>query len=162
MDWTHWTPRELATLCFIVKAGRILLIHKRRGLGAGKVNAPGGKLEPGETPREAAIRETQEEIGVTPLELEEMGTLRFQFTDGYSLHCTVFRAGDLEGEPRETAEALPFWSALDAIPYAQMWADDEHWLPHLLAGQPFSARFTFDGDKMLGGEVEVREELPQP
>ena len=43
----------------------------RGGLGAGKINAPGGKLEAGETALAAAIRETQEEIGVTPLALED-------------------------------------------------------------------------------------------
>src|SRR3954469_894936 len=105
MDWSRWTPRERATLCFIVKGGRIMLIHKKRGLGAGKVNGPGGKIEAGETPLAAAIRETQEEIGVTPRGLEERGHLHFQFTDGYSLHCTVFMADGLEGTPHETDEA---------------------------------------------------------
>src|SRR4051794_35353585 len=45
-DWAAWVPRERAVLCFIVCGGRVLLIHKKRGLGAGKVNAPGGKIEP--------------------------------------------------------------------------------------------------------------------
>src|SRR3954468_4301798 len=120
MDWTNWQPRERANLCFIVKDGRILLILKKRGLGAGKINAPGGKIEPGETALESAIREAQEEIGVTPLEIEERGDLYFQFTDGYSLHCVVFLARDYEGELIETAEATPLWFDLAAIPYDEM------------------------------------------
>ena len=91
----------------------MLLIRKKRGLGAGKINGPGGKIEPGETALASAIRETQEEIGVTPLGVEERGVLHFQFTDGYSLHCTVFVARDFEGEPIETAEALPMWFPVD-------------------------------------------------
>ena len=162
MDWTTWTPRERATLCFIVKQGRILLIRKKRGFGAGKVNGPGGKIEPGETARAAAIRETQEETGVTPRRLEERGKLHFQFADGYSLVCTVFLAGDLEGEPRETAEAAPFWSPVEAVPYGEMWEDDEHWLPLMIQGKSFTAYFTFEGEKMLTREVEVREEMLQP
>src|SRR6187455_2643555 len=102
MDWTDWTPRERANLCFIIKDGHIMLIRKKRGLGAGKINGPGGKLEPGESALAAAIRETQEEIGVTPHAIEERGVLHFQFTDGYSLHCTVFVATECEGEPIET------------------------------------------------------------
>src|SRR5678815_2859529 len=90
MDWSTWQPRERANLCFIVKDGRVLLIRKKRGLGAGKINGPGGKLEAGETARAAAVREVQEEIGVTPLHLEDHGVLHFQFVDGYSLHCVVF------------------------------------------------------------------------
>src|SRR3954468_14180813 len=105
MDWTTWIPRERANLCFIVKDGRVLLIRKKRGLGAGKINGPGGKIELGETALQSAIRETQEEIGVTPLEIEERGILCFQFVDGYSLHCVVFFAHGYEGELIETVEA---------------------------------------------------------
>lgn len=155
MDWSEWRPREWANLCFIVKAGRVLLIRKKRGLGAGKVNAPGGKLEPGETALDAAIRETQEEIGVTPLQVEERGILRFQFSDGYSLHCTVFVAGDFLGEPVETSEASPFWTAMDNIPYAEMWEDDRHWLPHALEGSRIEGWFEFDGDRMLSKDVRI-------
>ena len=49
----QWTPDILATLMFVVQKGRILLIRKKRGIGAGKVNGPGGKFEPGETARNA-------------------------------------------------------------------------------------------------------------
>lgn len=45
----QWTPDILATLMFVVQDGKILLIRKKRGIGAGKVNGPGGKFEPGET-----------------------------------------------------------------------------------------------------------------
>ncbi|RFC44738.1 MAG: NUDIX family [Verrucomicrobia bacterium] len=149
MDWTRWKPSERANLCFIVKNGRVLLIRKKRGLGAGKINAPGGKLEPGETALQAAIRETQEEVGVTPLHLEERGLLRFQFIDGYSLNCVVFLASDLEGEPISTAEADPLWVDLAEVPYHEMWADDKEWLPTVLAGGTFTGSFLFDGEKML-------------
>ncbi|MEO7317851.1 MAG: 8-oxo-dGTP diphosphatase [Chthoniobacteraceae bacterium] len=153
MDWKNWIPRERANLCFIVKDGRVLLIRKKRGLGAGKVNGPGGKIEPGETALESAIREVQEEIGVTPLAIEERGVLHFQFADGYSLECAVFVAHDLEGEPVETVEAAPFWVPVDAVPYDEMWADDRHWLPQVLAGESFRGWFEFDGDTMLSRDV---------
>ena len=156
MDWTQWIPRERANLCFIVKDGRILLIRKKRGLGAGKINGPGGKIEPGESALDSAIRETQEEIGVTPLGVEERGVLYFQFADGYSLHCTVFQAQDLDGEPVETVEATPLWVPLDAIPYEEMWEDDRHWLPEMLDGACFDAWFEFDGDRMLSKRVDLR------
>jgi 8-oxo-dGTP diphosphatase len=155
-DWEHWTPREFANLCFIQKDGRVLLIEKKRGLGAGKVNGPGGKLEPGETAMDAAIRETQEEVGLTPREIEERGTLRFQFTDGYSLHCVVFLAHDFEGEPVETAEAKPFWVSVADVPYDRMWEDDRHWLPQVLAGASFDAWFDFDGERMISKRVVFR------
>jgi mutator protein MutT len=153
MDWTLWKPVDRANLCFIVKEGRVLLILKKRGLGAGKINAPGGKLEPGETALQAAVRETQEEIGVTPLHLEERGYLRFQFTDGYALGCSVFVARDLEGEPVSTDEADPMWVGLDSVPYEKMWADDREWLPSVLEGGSFTGSFLFDGERMLEKDV---------
>ena len=64
IDWSTWTPTVQATLLFVVRDGQVLLIQKKRGLGAGKVNGPGGKLDPGETPLACALRETEEEIGV--------------------------------------------------------------------------------------------------
>ena len=59
IDWAAWKPTEYANLCFVMRDGKILLIRKKRGLGAGKINGPGGRLEPGETALAAAIRETQ-------------------------------------------------------------------------------------------------------
>jgi 8-oxo-dGTP diphosphatase len=141
-------------LLFVVERGRILLIEKKRGLGAGKVNGPGGRLEPGESPHDAAVRELREELGVGAQGVVEHGELSFQFVDGYALHCHVFRAEAVVGEPIETEEAAPLWTPLDAIPFHRMWADDALWLPLLLAGKRFRGRFVFDGDAMLEHELE--------
>ena len=156
-DWATWQPRQRANLCFIVREEKILLIRKKRGFGAGKINGPGGKVDPGETPLEAALRETFEELGVKPIGAEQRGELHFQFRDGFSLHCAVFLARDYEGEPRETAEAVPLWTPLNAIPYGEMWADDRHWLPLLLRGAHFSGWFEFDGEQLLSRKLVVRQ-----
>jgi 8-oxo-dGTP diphosphatase len=147
--WKTWEPRERATLCFLIQDGQILLIRKKRGLGAGKINGPGGRIEPGEEPHECAVRETSEEVGLTPQNVQNRGELHFQFADGYSLHCAVFVAHEFTGELIETDEALPIWTPLDSIPYDQMWADDIHWLPGVIAGGTFRGYFHFDGEKML-------------
>ena len=148
VDAENWKPRERASLCFVVEAGKILLIEKKRGLGAGKVNGPGGRIEPGETPEEGAIRETQEEVGITPTGIEWAGELSFQFRDGYSLHVMVYRASGWTGELGETDEAKPFCCSTSEIPYGRMWADDEQWMPRLLAGEKFRGWFEFEGDRM--------------
>jgi 8-oxo-dGTP diphosphatase len=152
-DWATWQPGVRATLLFVIRDEKILLIHKKRGFGAGKINGPGGKVDPGETALESAVRETFEELRIKPLGTEQRGELHFQFRDGLSLHCTVFLAHDFEGEPQETDEALPFWIPLDAIPYDRMWADDRHWLPLLIRGARFTGYFEFDGEELLSREV---------
>ncbi len=155
IDWAAWKPTEYATLCFIMCDGQILLIHKKRGLGAGKINGPGGRIEKGETAFAAAVRETQEEIGVTPTGLQQIGELLFEFLDGYRLHVAVFAASGLEGEPYETSEATPMWTNLDRIPYDEMWQDDPHWLPLLLAHRKFRGCFVFDGETLLSHRLEL-------
>jgi len=154
VDWNNWQPKEKGTLCFIVMKGRILLIEKKRGLGQGKVNGPGGRIEPGETAEQAAIRETQEEVGITPTGVEWAGELSFQFRDGYALHCAVYRASGWHGELIETDEAKPFWMGTGEIPYERMWADDSYWMPKLLAGEKFRGWFEFDGDRMEWSKME--------
>jgi 8-oxo-dGTP diphosphatase len=149
MDWSAWEPTDRATLLFVIEGGRILLIEKKRGLGAGKVNGPGGRFEPNEDALGCALRELREELGVGATGAQEFGELSFHFLDGYKLHCHVFRANTCEGVPVETDEATPLWSDLDAIPYGRMWADDALWLPLLIAGQRFQGRFLFDGDRMV-------------
>lgn len=149
IHWPTWCPQQRATLLFVIQDGRILLIHKKRGLGAGNINGPGGRLEPGETAQECAVRETQEELGITAVGVAACGELYFQFVDGFALHCAVFRAGGYTGEPHETDEAIPLWAPLDAIPFDRMWADDRHWIPLMLARQPFTGYFLFDGPRML-------------
>jgi 8-oxo-dGTP diphosphatase len=155
IDWSRWVPIERATLLFVIRDGKVLLIHKKKGLGAGKINGPGGRIEPGESPRDAAIREVQEELGTTPLNVAQRGELRFQFVDGFSIHGYVFTADDCDAAPRETDEAIPIWTPLEAIPYDEMWADDRVWLPLMLEGKEFSGRFIFDDDRMLDHEVDV-------
>jgi 8-oxo-dGTP diphosphatase len=154
IDWCVWKPTEYANLCFIMRDGRILLIRKKRGLGAGKMNGPGGRLEKGETALVAAIRETQEEIGVTPTGLVEVGELFFQFLDGYKLHVAVFAASGCEGELRESDEATPIWTDIEKIPYHDMWEDDAYWLPLLLRRKKFRGRFVFDGEKLLSHRLD--------
>ena len=154
-NWKTWIPKERGTLCFVLRDHQILLIEKKRGLGAGKVNGPGGRIEPGETAEQAAIRETQEEIGITPLRIGWAGELHFQFRDGYSLHCSVYRAEEFEGKLIETAEAKPFWHPVGEMPYDRMWADDEHWMPRLLAGEKFRGWFEFDADRMEWFRMEA-------
>jgi len=154
VDWETWEPQIRANLLFIIRDGQILLIRKKTGFGAGNINGPGGKLEPGETALEAAIREVEEEVGVTPADPEDMGELLFQFVDGLSMHVQVFRSFDFEGDPIETEEANPLWFPIDEIPFDEMWEDDQYWLREMIEGQRFSARFVFEEKKMISKSID--------
>lgn len=151
-----------ATLCFPLRSSdsdaartddpdEVLLIEKRRGLGVGWYNGPGGKLEAGETPRECAARETREEVGleVDPAALEKAGELTFLLDGEEHTVCHVFRTRSFEGEPTATEEARPEWVPVDDVPYEQMWEDDSLWLPTVLEGETVVGEFRFEGGKPL-------------
>src|SRR2546427_10694568 len=81
-----------ATLCFILHDSRVLLLKKNPGLfGAGKWNAPGGKVQPHETAEHCAIREVHEETGLEVRKPRKIGTLIFFKHDKHQdpgLDCT--------------------------------------------------------------------------
>ena len=157
VDWHNWQGEMLATLMFVVRDGQILLIEKLRGIGMGKINGPGGKIDPGETPAECVIRECQEELHITPKDPIKMGELWFAMSDMEDIHCHVFMAHEFDGVPTATDEAIPAWTALDAIPWERMWEDDPHWLPHMLEGKKFLGKFVFEGENIQWREVLVGE-----
>ena len=153
IDWDTWKAEVPATLVFVIRDGKILLIDKKTGLGKGKVNGPGGKVEKGESPEACAIRECGEDLGITVSKLQYCGQHRFQFVDGLTIHVWVYKTTEFEGIPTESAEARPLWVPLDKIPYDKMWEDDGIWLPMLLRGERFQGRWIFDGDRMLDYEL---------
>ena len=149
-----------ATLCLPVVDGRVLLIRKKRGVGAGLYNGPGGKIEPGETPREAVVREVREEVGLS-VAPEKCGELAFTFGGDPFMFVHVYRADEYDGTPRETEEAVPRWYPVDDLPYDEMWPDDRYWFPLMLDGRPFRGTFHFtdDGEEMDGWELDADVDL---
>lgn len=144
-----WQAQFVGTLLFTVADGEILLIHKKRGHGAGKINAPGGKVDAGETALACALRETREEVGIQARNASLMAQLKFVDRVDAQWLGYVFVASDYEGTPVETEEASPFWVPLEGIPYHQMWEDDRIWLPEILAGRPVRGDFLFEDGKLL-------------
>ena len=130
------------------------MIRKKRGLGAGKINGVGGRLEAGELPLAGILREAREELGIMLVEPEKRGELHFQFLDGYSLFCTVFVSSRFTGTPVETDEAAPLWFEIDQLPFNEMWEDDKLWLRQALDGKSFRGFFVFDGEKMLSQKLQ--------
>ena len=135
-----------ATLCYPVADDRMLLIEKKRGVGEGLYNGPGGKVEPGETPREAVVREVREETQLRVHDPQKAGELEFFFGEEPFMFVHVFRATEFSGEPEESPEARPEWFGVDEVPYDEMWPDDRYWLPELFDGETFAGTLYFDAD----------------
>lgn len=135
-----------ATICHIIRGRKLLLKKATRGISVGKWNAPGGKLEPGETPEECARREVLEETGLRVSDLLYHGALTFIMDGGKTLHTRahVFSTRHAKGNPQSSVEGPVRWYPLGKLPKAQMWEDDDFWVPLVLRGVRFNATFTYD------------------
>ncbi len=146
-----------STLVYMFRGNEVLLAMKKRGHGEGKWNGPGGKLKAGETALEAAVRETQEEVGVTPVLGRELGNVTYH-DDAYGeLLVHVFRASKWKGEPIESEEMKPRWFTIQEIPYHEMWEGDDQWLAKVINDYPFSAEIWSDGK---GGVTNIEIKTP--
>ena len=151
------------TLLVIVKDNKILLATKKRGFGVGKYNGVGGKRQENETIFEAMVRETEEEIGVKPLDAINVGIIDFDmFLKGENVieKMFIYLASDYSGEIVESEEMKPEWFDLDKIPYDNMFADDIIWLPEVLKGNKIQGECVFDKEfNMLSHTIKPVDEL---
>jgi len=83
--------------------------------GAGLICGPGGHIELLESPLEAACRETEEEFGIRPLGLKELGVIKDE--DENVGETYIFVATSYEGEPDCDDEEMrePVWRDLDEL-----------------------------------------------
>ncbi|MDB5160110.1 MAG: 7,8-dihydro-8-oxoguanine triphosphatase-like [Candidatus Saccharibacteria bacterium] len=144
--------KKVLSLLFLRQDDKILLAMKKRGFGEGRWNGVGGKVETGESVEQAMIRETQEEIDVTPTVYEKVADIRFdEYFKGEPtlMHVHVFVATEWVGDPIESDEMAPQWFPIEDIPYKDMWSDDPYWLPHVLHGAKVSADFQLDAADVI-------------
>lgn len=148
-----------ATLVLPFRGREVLLAMKKRGFGAGRWNGMGGKVRDGETVTAAVIRETLEEVGITPQLGSAIGHITFHNSSKGDWVVHVFRTTAWQGLPVETEEMKPQWFSVDTLPFDQMWPDDRVWMPWVLASRAFRAEFWFgEQDKTIAKHkiVEAR------
>lgn len=148
-------------ICYLKRGDEYLLLLKASGrFGGGFWNGPGGKIQDGEVPVEAARREVLEETGLRVGKLEKAGHLDFYFGQGKSRPdwtADVFVTNDFSGELRESAEGRLKWFRRDELPINDMWEDDRYWLPLLVQSKKFNGTFEFTADskRLISHKVEA-------
>jgi ADP-ribose pyrophosphatase YjhB (NUDIX family) len=134
-----------------VSGDRVLLIHRRREPHRGLWVAPGGKLEPGESPHEGAVREILEETGLR-IQLPELRGVITEVSarPDYQWLLFLFRADRREasGEVCASDEGELVWWPFDRMPSLPMPESDAAWWRHCVSldGGLFVAKFNYDAD----------------
>lgn len=82
----------------IERDGRVLICQRRnKGRHGLKWEFPGGKVEPGETPREALVRELKEELGVEVTLGEEIVRYEYRYPRTRPILLIFYRVAAYEG-----------------------------------------------------------------
>lgn len=155
-------PKGVGVIC--VQDGKILAGVRCQGYGEDLICGPGGHIEDGETPEQAAMRETQEEFGITPKELFFLGCGNQEPDTGIT--SAVFLCTDWDGEIacNDGEMRSPEFLSMNEIESMrsslfQPFADGLSILETALTGEP--GTHSFDDDKWItvnGTHIEVNGE----
>jgi 8-oxo-dGTP diphosphatase len=152
----------LATLCYVRQNGKTLMIHrvkKENDMHQGKWNGLGGKLEPGETPEECAVREIYEESGLRVSRLDFKGMITFPgFSDDVDWYTFVFAADEFEGELIDSPEGDLAWIENDKLLDLELWPGDKIFIPWLDRPGFFSGKFIYQGGEFIEYQVAFYHE----
>ncbi len=127
-------PVLLAVACALIDADtRVLLARRPEGKKlAGLWEFPGGKLNPGETPEAALIRELKEELGI---EVEERNIAPFAFAshayDGFHLLMPLYVCRRWQGKPQPREGQSLAWVPRDRLVEYPMPGADRPLIPML-------------------------------
>lgn len=107
----------------VVRDGKVLTGTRLAGKGIGLIGGPGGHIERGENPKQAAARETFEEFKIKPRRLTKIGSKletgedADESKDAEHIRSTVYLCTDFKGEPEcdGVEMANPVWRDLQDL-----------------------------------------------
>lgn len=154
------------TICFLKRGDEILLLNRERAPWMGRWNGVGGKLERGESPKECALREIEEETGIVLTDITYKGDIMWDIDDSYSGGMYAFVAElpvtlDFP-TPRKTTEGILDWKKIKWVldPKNDGLANLKYFLQKMLyEDERYIHHFTYESDDVLNfSSVRVEPE----
>jgi 8-oxo-dGTP diphosphatase len=106
----------LVVAALIEREGRVLLSQRRADQALPlHWEFPGGKVEPGESPSQALVREIQEELACS-IDVGAIVDVVFHAYEDFDLIMPVYRATISAGEPRAQQVAAVAWVERSQLP----------------------------------------------
>jgi 8-oxo-dGTP diphosphatase len=142
------TPTKIAVVVILESPGYWLMLKRSRSPNQGLYTPVGGKIENGESPRAAAIREVQEEAGLQIADPGYCGLLVDSSPTDYNWICFVYRASVDYFEPPSCNEGMLSWIPVESLATLPTPVTDPYLYPRVLSGQPFflNALYSNEGD----------------
>lgn len=104
--------RSKSVAAVVIKDGCVLLARHSYGIRKGSLIVPGGYVEEGEMPEEAAARELLEETGIKAKITQLIG-IRFNTKDWYAVFSAEYLDGEAHSDNNENTQVL--WLPLEEV-----------------------------------------------
>ena len=152
--------KKNAVLTILRNQDRFLLINRERPPHVGHYVPVGGKIDPHESPSQAAIREAREESGIVVPDVAYCGVLVETSPVKYNWTVFVYIAEVDDHPARRCNEGQLEWVAIDRLNEVPLPETDLYLYEYVLAGKPFMMDAHYD-ERLnllrLTEEIEGRE-----
>lgn len=148
----------ITTLCYMERNNKFLMLHrnkKEHDVNKGKWIGVGGKLEAGETPLAAVVREIREETGYIVQSCDFRGIVIFNYNDNPSEYMHLYTCKAFSGSLITCDEGELEWVDKEEVYKLNIWEGDRIFLDLIRTDCPFFyLSLNYKNDSLISHKLE--------